>query len=187
MSIKSIIAAPVRLLNVPEVKQGVKNCIGVLTCAAGVIAANSLIRHPSTTEVKEGDDLYSKCYRVSIIGAKLCLVLSALTSAPAIKMFSAITAPISEATLSKCFGPNTIFAINPLHPRHLVSLAGPILGISSLALTVFAKIKLPQQPPVNESKWYEVTDKKVITLCGLVLLTSRPVLHGVNQFLSARI
>ena len=87
------------------------------------------------------------------------------------------------------FGPNTIFAVNPWHPRHVVSIAAVILALPSLAQSAYKginwtykKIREYQSTSSNRSDvsvWLTDTKLRIMTLFNTA--TSRPVLHLGNQ------
>ncbi len=145
-------------VNQPTVKQGIKNIVGFGTCVIGVKALCDLY------ENKAPDQVALKCAQVSFI-------LSAMVTPLGVWGISLVVNRLfTNAQLEKVFGPNTIFAVNWTHPRHIASLASTALVIPFIAKRLFV------------SK----TDKEDITaeLCAYwVLLTGRPVLHVGNQLL----
>lgn len=95
----------------------------------------------------------------------------------------------STSQLNRVFGPNTIFAVNPWHPRHVISIAVVILALPSLAQSAckginwaYKKIRQYQNKATNGSDvkiW--LTDTKIRLMTLFNMATSRPTLHLGNQ------
>jgi len=87
------------------------------------------------------------------------------------------------------FGLNIIFAVNPWHPRHVVSISAVILALPTLAQSTYKginwackKIQHYQDTSTNGSEirpWLTDTKIRLMTLFNTV--TSRPTLHLGNQ------
>lgn len=156
----------VQFLNQPLVKEGVKNIANVVTFAFGI-----------TTIYNSYQSLRSRNITIKSAPPKwpqnltrISLMLSATTSRPGVFIISKVVRCIfSQSRLERAFGPNTVFAINPWHPRHIVSIAAVILALPSL----YGK------------EWQADRNLRLMALFNLI--TSRPVLHLGNQFCRIRL
>jgi hypothetical protein len=83
----------------------------------------------------------------------------------------------SQGELNKIFGPNTVFAVNPWHPRHVVSIAAVILALPSIPQGICGA-----QSKEKYTSW--LTDRKIYFMALFNLVTSRPLLHLGNRFCS---
>ncbi len=143
--LESIKNFTVQYINQPEVKEIIKKTIGVATFTFGLYETyNVLTGHRNI---------------VDSLGS-LSVVLSATVSKPGIAIISKIHEHIfSKEQSEKIFGPNTIFAINPYHPRHTVSIAALVLGTAGVV----------------------TPDRHLLQVLLFNILTCRPLLHIVNQ------
>jgi hypothetical protein len=147
-------------LNQPVVKEGVKNVAGSLTLAFGLVEIYDLYRDRNTLAK---DLTVEKVIRVS---ARVSLILSAGVSRPGVYLISSLVGCVfSTEQLTRVFGPNTIFAINPWHPRHVVSIVAVILAL----------------PAVVQMVTKGFSGMKLQLMTGFNTMTSRPVLHIGNQ------
>jgi hypothetical protein len=187
----------VYFLNQSGVKEGVKNCTGGVTFVIGLIETYDCYeilkgRRISTTIEIDSPRWCQVADKISLISAKLSLILSAVVSRPGRYLISTLVGRIvSKDRLDFIFGPNINFAGNPWHPRHVVSIAAILLAVpSTVQLTykegrlIYMKLfKLYQTPSIHLSNdRIGLTDHKVRLLNLFNIITSRPVLHIGNFF-----
>lgn len=197
---KNLFNVSVRLLNQPIVKEGVKNIAGTVTFVFGVVEIYDIYQIVRARVVRGREITTEACSdypkwmqvtnKVIIICSKISLVLSAGVSRPGVVIISLLIGCVfSTSQLNRVFGPNTIFAVNPWHPRHVVSIAAVILALPLLAQSVYKginwaykKIRQYQNTSTNGSDvkiW--LTDTKIRLMTLFNVATSRPTLHLGNQ------
>ena len=193
--VKNLFNASVRLLNQPIVKEGVKNIAGTVTFVFGLVEIYDIYQIARGREITtEACSDYPKWIQVAnkviIVCAKISLILSAGVSRPGVFIISSLIGCVfSTSQLDRVFGPNTIFAVNPWHPRHVVSIAAVILALPSLSQSAYKginwaykKIRQYQNTSTNGSDikiW--LTDTKIRLMALFNTATSRPTLHLGNQ------
>ncbi len=192
---KGLFNTSVRLLNQPIVKEGVKNVAGSVTFVFGLIEIYDLY------QIAQGRAISAEVYsnfpkwiqianKVVIVCAKISLILSAGVSRPGVFIISSIVGSIfSTAQLERVFGPNTIFAVNPWHPRHIISIVAVILALPVIVQStfkgmswVYRKICHHEIMPMERrstNNW--LTDSKIRLMAAFNTMTSRPILHIGNQ------
>lgn len=196
---KEAVKVTSQFLNQEGVKEGVKIIAGRVSFVFGLMAIYdtciTLKGRAISTEKHLNDPKWLQdAYKGSVILAKISLILSASTTARGVFVISKIVGSIfSTAQLNSAFGPNTIFAINPWHPRHVVSLLAVALALPSFAVStykfgkkLYQKIQKEQVDTVIKSQsraW--LTDSKVRLFLLFNTITSRPVLHIGNQLARA--
>lgn len=191
---KKLINTTVQLLNQPLIKEGVKNIAGSVTFAFGLMEVYDIYQIAKGREVTSESCLTSpKWYQVAnktiIVAAKISLILSAGVSSPGVFIVSSLMgSAFSTTQLDKMFGVNTIFAINPYHPRHIVSIAAVILALPSIAQSAckavnlaYKKIKQYHSDKVTANAKNVLTDTKIRFMTLFNTITSRPILHLGNQ------
>ena len=73
-----------------------------------------------------------------IVCAKVSLILSAATSRPGVMIVSTSVGRVFPVRqFERVFGPNTIFAVNLWHPRHVASIAAVILALPLVAQSTY--------------------------------------------------
>ncbi len=193
--VKNLFNTSVRLLNQPIIKEGVKNIAGTVTFVFGLVELYDIYQIARGREITtEPCSDYPKWIKVAnkviIVSAKISLILSAGVSRPGVFIISSLVGCIfSTAQLNRVFGPNTIFAVNPWHPRHVVSIVAVILALPSLAHSAYKGInwacKKTREHQNTSSNRIDVntwlTDTKVRMMTLFNIATSRPVLHLGNQ------
>jgi hypothetical protein len=195
--LKDLFTSSTRLLNQPMVKEGVKNIAGTVTFVFGLVEIYDIYQIARGREITTEACLdYPKWIQVAnkviIVCAKISLILSAGVSRPGVFIISSLIECIfSTSQLDRVFGPNTIFAINPWHPRHVVSIVAVVLALPSLAQSAYKginwtykKIREYQGTSSNRSgvnTWLTDTKVRIMTLFNTA--TSRPILHLGNQLL----
>jgi hypothetical protein len=116
-----------KVFNTPAVKEGIKNVLGAITFAGGVAV---LYRTRKDSSAEKTTDFFLKA----------SIVLSCLASRPGLclceKVISMVTTP---QTLAKIFGQNTIFEINPWHPRHVLNITANVLSGIALIKWVYSR------------------------------------------------
>lgn len=193
--VKNLCCASVLLLNQPMVKEGVKNIVGTVTFVFGLVEIYDIYQIACGREITtEACSDYPKWMQVAnqviIVGAKISLILSAGVSRPGVFIISSLIGSVfSTSQTTQVFGSNTLFAINPWHPRHVVSIAAVILMMPSLAQLAYKginwackKIRPHQNTPTKELDvkiW--LTDSKIRLMSLFNVATSRPTLHLGNQ------
>jgi hypothetical protein len=199
-SIKSILHSSAHFLNQTLVKEGVKNIAGSLTFAFGFVEIYDLYHiakgRDISTEAKNTSPEWVQVVKKIVMCAKLSLILSAGVSRPGVYIISSLVGRIFSTTqLEKAFGVNTIFAINPWHPRHIISFAAVILALPTIAHSAYNNGKwvynniylhTPVKDSANDTNW--LTDSKLRLIVIFNSITSRPLLHmgnTLNRFLRA--
>ncbi len=193
--VKGLVNASVRLLNQPIVKEGVKNIASSVTFVFGLMELHDIYRISQGREISTETCLDSPKWvqvsnKVIIVAAKISLILSAGVSRPGVFIISSLVGPVfSTAQLNRAFGPNTIFAVNPWHPRHIVSIAAVVLALPSVAQSAYKGINWgynkirhyhDMSTDMKDSKnWLTDTKTRLTTLFNTI--TSRPTLHMGNQ------
>ncbi|MDR3624843.1 MAG: hypothetical protein P4L16_06880 [Chlamydiales bacterium] len=176
------------VLNKPAVKEGIKNVVSSITFVFGVMEVYAILkgRKISTESSVDTPKWMQLANKVIFICAKISLILSAEVSRPGVFVISVLVGFVfSTAQLEKVFGPNTVFAINPWHPRHVISIVAVILALPSVIQSTYQGISWVyrtichyHKDPVNS--W--LTDAKIRLMALFNTCTSRPVLHLGNQF-----
>lgn len=193
--VKKLFTTSIRVLNQPIVKESVKNIAGTVTFAFGIaeifdIYQIAQVREITTETYSESPKWSQVANKVMIVCAKISLILSAGVSRPGVFMISSLMGSVfSTSQLHRVFGPSTIFAINPWHPRHIISIAAVILALPSLTQSActgvtwaYKKIRQYQDMSANRPMiGFWLTDSKVRLMTLFNTATSRPVLHLGNQ------
>lgn len=193
--VKELFGASVRFMNQPGVKEGIKNIAGLATFGLGLAEAYDIYQiargREISTEISSTSPKWVQiANKVVIVCAKVSLILSAGVSRPGVFIVSSIVGCVfSTAQLERAFGPNTIFAINPWHPRHLISIAAVILALPSVAQSTYQgitwaykKIRQYENTSTDRSDvnaW--LTDAKLRLMILFNTVTSRPTLHIGNR------
>lgn len=182
----SFLKASVSFLNQPLVKEGVKNIASTVTFGFGLLQVYDVLcgREISTMSSSTDPKWVQVANKIVIVCAKISLILSATVSRPGVFLLSSLSGIVfSQGQLNRAFGANTIFAVNPWHPRHLVSLAAVILALPSVMQSTYRGFqwvcKTIQKNEVSTGSW--LTDSKIRLMALFNTVTSRPVLHIGNQ------
>ena len=201
-AIKNGLGTAVRFLNQPVIKEGVKNIASTAAFTFGIIEAYDIYqilrgREISSETHADAPKWVQIATKVALVCAKISLILSAATSRPGVFIISTLVGCVfSSSQLERAFGPNTVFAVNPWHPRHIFSIAAVILALpASIQSThqgiqwTYAKIcqykNGPGQNVERRGSW--LTDTKVRMMALFNTITSRPVQHLGNQLCRAAI
>lgn len=200
--------ATVQLLNQPAVKEGAKNIFGIVSFVFGAavicedVQRFQKARNISSESKKDTEQPnttptpYQTAERIAALCSKISLIFSALVSRPGAKIISTLAGCVaSTSTWERLLGPNTIFAVNPWHLRHIVSIAATVLAFPLAALSVYqgvtwackklsfsAESPPPAATPPVDHTW--LSDTKVRLMNLFTLATSRTTLHIGNQLAS---
>lgn len=190
---KNLFHTSIGLLNQPMVKEGVKNIAGSVTFVFGLVEIYDIYQiargREISTEVSPNSDRWVQTVnKVVIVCAKISLILSACVSRPGVYIISSLAGTVfSTVQLNRVFGPNTIFAINPWHPRHVISIAAVLLALPSLIQATYLgmnwayrNIREYQNEPADDNEHW-LTDAKIRLMALFNTITSRPTLHIGNQ------
>jgi hypothetical protein len=201
----------VSFLNNPAVKNGIKSVAGVAAFAFGVweIYDNVIDLKEAWQNRKRGplaqqeDFSWQKTtLKATVVMARISLVLSCLTSKPGAAICSWTGGRVfPEARLLQLFGPNTIFAVNPYHPRHIANIAACVLGLPALIKSVVEggewvtrkfvafcdRSSVQSSNSVGAGSMAGATDVRIQNLrvqltASFNTLFSRTTLHSVNQW-----
>ncbi len=192
--IKDVMQIGIHFLNQPLIKDWVKNVAGSMTCVFAFIEFYTICqiikgREISITLNPHAPKWMQTLYKTMIISAKISLILSAIVSRPGTFVISTLIHSIfSTAQLETIFGPNTIFDINPWHPRHIISLVSLVLAFPVLAQSFFQGIRWGYKKTrhyLNQRTIQLPQPNRIYTKVKLIALfntlTGRPVLHVGNQ------
>lgn len=192
---KNALSGVIKLLNHEPVKEGIKYGASSLSFACGLfeiyeiaqilrgkcrvsseITATDRIIAPSIELQPSTPAWITISNKVIIAAAKISIVLSAGVSRPGVFIISSLAGSVFSAEkLTKVFGPNTLFAVNPWHPRHVVSIAAVILAAPSVIQSVYRFCASYKAPDCKYS--VIINDSKVRLMTFFATLTSRPTLH----------
>lgn len=192
-AIKTGFTQVVHFLNQPAVKEGIKNITSAAAFTFGLIEAYDIYQILCGREISTETDIQAPQWmqianKIILLLAKISLLLSAATSRPGVFIISTLLGQIfSNEQLESAFGPNTVFAINPWHPRHIGSIAAVILALPSCIQSGYRGMRWvydqfadsSQHEIGEEASW--LTDSKVRLMALFNTIGSRPVQHLGNQ------
>ncbi len=189
---REMLRFPVRVLNQPLVKEGFKNLAGSVTFAFGLwelYDASQVFRSRQITVETTSEDSWRRTVDKTVaVCARISLVLSAGVSRPGVFVVSSLAGRLfSTVQLDRVFGPHTIFAVNPWHPRHVVSIAAVCLALPSVVQSTYYGLEwlrgrirpLGEEEKRESTRW--AIDCKIRWMVVFNTLTSRPTLHVGNQ------
>lgn len=173
-AVKNGLNLAVRFLNHPPIKEGIKNVASVVAFSFGLLEAYDLYRafqSPTASTETAHSGWVETASKAALTAAKISLILSAITSRLGVFLLSNCEGFFfSGHRLEQLFGPNAAFAINPWHPRHILSIAATILALpASLQSIYYWTCKRPSQ------------NTSVQSMALLNTVFSRPVQHLGNQ------
>lgn len=187
----------VSVLNQPNIKEGIKTVAGSVTFMFGLLEIYNLYRiTKGDRSVFESFKDYPKWQRVSlsviIVCSKISIILSAGVSKPGLFIITSLFGQFfSSEQIEGVFGPNTIFEINPWHPRHITSIVSVALAMPFMMLNLYQGVsfvcrRINVIKNIQEEKIKNLeTDFKIKSMAYFSFLTSRPILHLGNQFVRA--
>ena len=119
------------LLNTPGVKQKAKDVLSITSAVTACYGLRSIWQiyknPPVSAEPKPWKEVVKEKIRNINTYTTISFCSTILVSRVAVSSISAIAARVaSDERLTRMFGPNTTFAVNPKHPRHLANLAALI-------------------------------------------------------------
>jgi hypothetical protein len=121
----------VHFLNSPPVKNGIKNAIGAVSFSGAIytlyeVATKMAVRRKDTDK--------------TILFLQTSIILNGIASRPGLAICEwALHQVATPATLASIFGQNTIFEINPWHPRHQFNVAVNIIAAVALVHVVYTR------------------------------------------------
>jgi hypothetical protein len=143
----------VHFLNSPPVKNGIKNAIGAVSFSGAIYTLYEM-----AAKWKDTDK--------TILFLQTSIILNGIASRPGLAICEwALHQIATPATLTSIFGQNTIFEINPWHPRHQFNVAVNIIAAVALVHVVYAR----KAPPI------------IAALTGFNFLAGRSTLHLAND------
>lgn len=193
----NVFKGTVCLLNQPLVKEGFKRGASTITFTFGLLEIRDVYQMLRGREISTGtcDSNHPKWIQMSnkiiILCAKVSLILSAGVSRPGVFIISSLVGCVaSERQLEQVFGPNTIYAINPRHPRHIISIVAVALTLPSILQSTckviiwsYRKIRHysvePQKKMDNDSPC--LTDFNIRLAALYNTIVARPTLHILNR------
>lgn len=184
-------AAITDVLNRPLIKEGIKNVASTVACVFGVVEAYDMYQILNGRALSTETDLASPSWiqsanKVILICAKISLLLSAATSRPGVFIISTLFGQIfSDQQLEYAFGPNTIFALNPWHPRHIFSIVAFVLALPSVFQSTYRVASylsdgLSSSIPAQQENTPRPTDTDIQWMTFINTLGSRPLQHFGN-------
>ena len=118
----------VHFLNSPPIKNGIKNVFGAIAFSGAFYALNEMRKTTDKT----------------VLFLQSSILLNGIASRPGLALCEWVIHQIATpATLTKIFGLNTVFAINPWHPRHLFNVSVNLIAAAAL-ITVIYSSKAPR-------------------------------------------
>ncbi|HRD55059.1 MAG TPA: hypothetical protein PLC42_01545 [Parachlamydiaceae bacterium] len=168
-------------LNQPNIKQNVKNIAGMITFTGGILSVATIFSKTLDKEVKQEKEK-SRIFKSFNVMETTILKASLFFSAVASPIGNALVGKIANAVfgterLVSYFGPNTIFALNPTHPRHLISFVAAASILPNLEVVLHKSISTS-----DYTLLYPVFRK----IAFFNFITSRPILH-IGNSLAGRI
>jgi hypothetical protein len=162
-------------LNMAILKEGVKKISGLVSVLFGVIVIGAEIASFRTPNPKPR----TGWGRVILVAAKISIFCAALSSPWVVYGAGWVFGKcFPRYDLGALFGPNTTFALNPYHPRHILAVVGSALGLIVLVhkLVKFARgIKSEK-----EEGDLLITNRQIISIAAFNTLFNRTALHLVN-------
>jgi len=157
----------------------------------------NIFKHPlrgraiSTTIDSRAPQWVQTANKTIIAFGKVSLILSAAVSRPGAFIASAVMNRVfRQVELEYLFGPNTIFAINPSHPHHVISIASVVFAMPTVVQSIYLvsswtcrKICQSKKEPYLGTDQGWLTDAKVRLMILFNTVTSRPFLHAGNQWM----
>jgi hypothetical protein len=163
----------IELVNQPCVKESIKNFCSSFTFTFGLVQVWILLNKHHRKNDAEPLKGIDRAVDIAQTCTSLSLILSAACSRPSVYLLSTLSDLCLPSDLFEIyFGPNTLFDLNPWHPRHLISLIALALALPSPTLTMINTFRpLASKEFEQKTRWMALFNT----------LTCRPVLHTGNQ------
>lgn len=146
-----------QVMNQPQIKENIKKIVGVVTFIFGLVIIWNICEDVMG---RATDRTYESTANIISI---FSIIFSATVSKPGVALISHLKGRcFSKAQTETIFGENTIFLINPWHPRHFFSFLAVGFSVAG----------------------FVSTDAKLRGMLLFNTLTSRPFLHTANQLVS---
>jgi hypothetical protein len=117
----------VQFFNSPPVKSGIKYAFGAVSFSGALYSLYEM-----ATKWKDTDK--------TILFLKTSIILNGIASRPGLALCEwALHQVATPATLTSIFGQNTIFEINPWHPRHLFNVTVNIVAAAALIHIIYSR------------------------------------------------
>jgi hypothetical protein len=114
----------VHFLNSPPVKNGIKYAIGAISCSGALYTLYEMTKSADKTH----------------LFLQTSIILNGIASRPGLTLCEwALHQIATPETLTKIFGENAIFEINPWHPRHLFNISVNITAAMALIHVVYTR------------------------------------------------
>lgn len=174
------LASAVGYLNQPMVKASIKKVSGVVTFAFGIYEVYRLCVDPPFY-VEEVRTWKQTMYKAVVVAARISIVLSAAGTQPGVYLIGTLVGVLfTPVQLERVFGPNTLFAINPYHPRHVVSIVALILAMPAMMMT------LREAMDWTRTKIEGPMGVRMKMQISFNFITNRAVLHQANMIFQTR-
>jgi hypothetical protein len=157
-------------------KEGIKSGAGCFTTLFGI---QEIFVSSRTKREIAADDWIETASKAATIFARLSFVLSAALSKPGIFAISKITgALLKPEQLARFFGPNTLFSINPWHPRHVVSFVSIAFAAPALIRSAYHGVHGAFGNGHTSDQNLSISEHAKL---WFNFITSRPILHWGNR------
>lgn len=197
-TVKVPLKASVEFLSQPAVKETIKKASGIAAATFGIIEVYDLYmvfrgKRPISDEQNSLSPRWMQIgHKFAVLTLKLSIVFHGLASRPCIYVAGKTAGLVmSEARLVSIIGTNTIFAVNPWHPKHILSLGATVCSLPSKVQSVYrtfvwmqSKIthKNLQQPKIIPTGGW-MSDRRARIISFINTIFGRPFLHGAHLFL----
>jgi hypothetical protein len=160
----------INYMNQASVKQTFKDVVGMGAFVLGVGAIYSACKGQWLTKManKDEEGWGKSTHRFALGCAHVSLILSATVSPVGVWALSRVANTVFSAAQLGVLGPNTIFADNPWHPRHVVSFLAVGLAFPFGPFALHWGVKSKRE---NYLQW----------AIAFTVITSRPALHVAND------
>lgn len=173
--LKELLTYCIDFLNQPSVKESIKNFCSSFTFAFGLVQLWILLFGRKPCNPVPPLHGLEKALEVSQTCTSLSLILSAACSRPSVYLLSTFCdLCMPSDLLESYFGANTLFDLNPWHPRHVTSLIALALALPSPVISLVKYLQSPVKASVKPAQ-------QIGWMALFNTLTCRPVLHTGNQ------
>ena len=187
-SVTTSLKSTVDFLNNPSIKSGIKITIeiGVIACGLCVYARDGY--SGIDTPPPEDKSWRATAKKIAIYSIHFSIISSYIILTPGKRIISFVVHRIfTETQLTRFFGPNTIFEVNPWHPRHVSSLIVFAAGIPAVILTINSIWSRSEFLASDSDKKREglnfpsyLKESHIQKIACVITLLSRPALHIGN-------